>query len=269
MQLAFYDILDDLRQGRMIVLTDDVPNDIPFVGGLITEAFQTPLAHVNVLSQNRGTPNAALLNARQDKDEAEIVARAGEPACVTVATNMAGRGTDIRLAPGIAELGGLHVIATELNDSARIDRQLFGRCGRQGDPGSCEAILAIEEDLVATFLPAATRLRRIERLPLALGKPVFALAQWRAERAYSRARRESVTGVSSGDGTSDAISSRLHAASDVRIRSLMRHSGSRTLHFEYWPHAWSWTEHAVTVSGPSTAWMTSAIEITVAGRARL
>jgi len=132
-----------------------------------------------------------LLNARQDRDEAQIVARAGEPGCVTVATNMAGRGTDIKLVPGIAERGGLHVIATELNDSARIDRQLYGRCGRQGDPGSCEAILAIEEDLVASFLPlAAARLRRVERLPLALGKAVFAAAQWRAERAHAKVRRD-------------------------------------------------------------------------------
>jgi preprotein translocase subunit SecA len=132
-----------------------------------------------------------LLNARQDRDEAEIVARAGEPGCITVATNMAGRGTDIKLVPEVAAAGGLHVITTELNDSARIDRQLFGRCGRQGDLGSCEAILAIEEDLVASFFPlAAARLQHLEKLPLWLGKSVFAVAQWRAERAHSKSRRD-------------------------------------------------------------------------------
>jgi preprotein translocase subunit SecA len=131
-----------------------------------------------------------LLNARQDEDEAGIVAQAGQPGCVTVATNMAGRGTDIKLGPGVAERGGLHVIATELNDSGRIDRQLFGRCARQGDRGSCQAILAIEEDLVSTFLPSAAPLGGLERLPLWLGRIVFRTAQWRAERAYSRARRD-------------------------------------------------------------------------------
>ncbi|MBI3917579.1 MAG: preprotein translocase subunit SecA [Betaproteobacteria bacterium] len=132
-----------------------------------------------------------LLNARQDRDEAEIVARAGESGCITVATNMAGRGTDIKLGAGVIDRGGLHVIATELNDSARIDRQLFGRCARQGDPGSCQAILAIEEDLIGSFFPlAATHLRHLGRLPLWLGRLVFRVAQWRAERSYSRARRD-------------------------------------------------------------------------------
>ena len=131
-----------------------------------------------------------LLNARQDSDEAAIVARAGEARCVTVATNMAGRGTDIKLGPGVAELGGLHVIATELNDSGRIDRQLFGRCARQGDPGSCQAILAVEEDLVASFFPWASRLRGLDRLPTWLGRSVFRVSRWRAEGAHSRSRRD-------------------------------------------------------------------------------
>ena len=132
-----------------------------------------------------------LLNARQDQHEAQIVAQAGIPGCITVATNMAGRGTDIKLAPGVAESGGLHVIATELNDSGRIDRQLFGRCGRQGDPGSCEAILAVEEDLMKSYFPLAeARFRHLNRLPATLGKTLFRVAQWRAEYAHSRARRE-------------------------------------------------------------------------------
>jgi preprotein translocase subunit SecA len=135
----------------------------------------------------------SLLNARQDKDEAEIVARAGEPGCITVATNMAGRGTDIKLASGVGNKGGLHVIATELHDSGRIDRQLFGRCGRQGDLGSCEAILAMEDDLVTTQLGRTARyLSGLGVMPKWLGASVFTAAQSRAERTHSRMRRDLV-----------------------------------------------------------------------------
>ncbi len=89
-----------------------------------------------------------VLNARQDRGEAEIVAAAGKQRQVTVATNMAGRGTDIPLADGVAELGGLHVIAACRNDAKRIDRQLSGRCARQGDPGSHQTILSLEDELI-------------------------------------------------------------------------------------------------------------------------
>jgi len=134
-----------------------------------------------------------LLNARQDKDEAEIIARAGEPGRITVATNMAGRGTDIKLMARVAERGGLHVMSTELNDSGRIDRQLFGRGARQGDKGSCQAILAIEDDLVKTYLPwACAWLSGREQVPSWAGRVLFTLAQHRAERIHSRTRRELV-----------------------------------------------------------------------------
>ena len=90
----------------------------------------------------------SLLNGKQDADEAEMISLAGKHRAITIATNMAGRGTDIRLAPGVAELGGLHVIVTEPNDSARVDRQLVGRASRQGDPGSCQMFLSAEDRLV-------------------------------------------------------------------------------------------------------------------------
>ncbi|HEJ84064.1 MAG TPA: prepilin peptidase, partial [Desulfobacteraceae bacterium] len=93
-----------------------------------------------------------VLNARQDKEEADIIAQAGGAGRITVATNMAGRGTDIRLGPDIPDLGGLFVIASERHESRRIDRQLFGRCGRQGDPGSCVAFISLEDELMNVYI---------------------------------------------------------------------------------------------------------------------
>jgi preprotein translocase subunit SecA len=93
----------------------------------------------------------SVLNAKYHQQEAEIVTRAGQRGSVTIATNMAGRGTDIKLGAGIAELGGLHVIGTERHESRRIDRQLRGRCARQGDPGSSHFFIALEDDLMRLF----------------------------------------------------------------------------------------------------------------------
>ncbi|MBO5668707.1 MAG: preprotein translocase subunit SecA [Lentisphaeria bacterium] len=92
-----------------------------------------------------------VLNAKNHQHEAEIVARAGQLGAVTVATNMAGRGTDIKLGPGVAEKGGLHVIGSSRHDSRRIDRQLRGRCSRQGDPGSSKFYVSLEDDLMRLF----------------------------------------------------------------------------------------------------------------------
>jgi preprotein translocase subunit SecA len=94
-----------------------------------------------------------LLNAIRLHEEASIVALAGERGHITIATNMAGRGTDIKLGPGVKELGGLHVIATERHESGRVDRQLFGRAARQGDPGSAQAFISAEDELMRRYLP--------------------------------------------------------------------------------------------------------------------
>lgn len=96
----------------------------------------------------------SILNARFNAEEAEIVANAGQKGAVTVATNMAGRGTDISLGEGIAALGGLHIIACQNNSSRRIDRQLYGRCARQGDPGTVEHLYCMEDQHWTKYLPA-------------------------------------------------------------------------------------------------------------------
>src|SRR5467141_3452 len=102
-----------------------------------------------------------VLNAKQHEREAGIIAEAGQPAAVTIATNMAGRGTDIVLGPGVTDVGGLHIIGTERHESRRIDNQLRGRAGRQGDPGSSRFFISLEDDLMKIFGPAADRIGRL------------------------------------------------------------------------------------------------------------
>jgi preprotein translocase subunit SecA len=125
--------------GRPVLIGTDSVND--------SETLSAALSQANV-------PHT-ILNARFDAEEAEIVAGAGQVAAVTVSTNMAGRGTDISLGSNLAELGGLHVIACQTNHSRRIDRQLYGRCGRQGNPGSVEHFYCID----GGFRPLSTSIQ--------------------------------------------------------------------------------------------------------------
>jgi len=106
--------------------------------------------HLGYLLTLEGLPHR-ILNARQDADEAAVVKDAGNDGCITVATNMAGRGTDIKILRRVNEKGGLHVILSECHEAGRIDRQLFGRCGRQGDQGSYERFLSFEDELLVKY----------------------------------------------------------------------------------------------------------------------
>jgi preprotein translocase subunit SecA len=141
-----------------------------------------------------GLPHT-VLNARQIAREAEIVAEAGQRGQITVSTNMAGRGTDIKLGPGVAELGGLHVICTELHDSARIDRQLIGRCGRQGDPGTWRQYVGLDDDILVSGYGPKRAARIAKRLAAFVGGSseralrVFRRAQQRVEARHVRQRR--------------------------------------------------------------------------------
>jgi preprotein translocase subunit SecA len=135
-----------------------------------------------------------ILNARQIAAEAKIVSEAGQPGHVTVSTNMAGRGTDIRLGEGVAEFGGMHVICTELHDAARIDRQLVGRCGRQGDPGSFRQYLSLDDDILLYGLGPKKAKKLAERGRNSSGpfddhSTRFRKAQRLIERRYFRDRK--------------------------------------------------------------------------------
>ncbi len=105
-----------------------------------------------------------VLNARHEEQEAGMIARAGERGAVTISTNMAGRGTDIQLGPGVAEMGGLHVIGTNRHESRRIDNQLRGRAGRQGDPGSSEFFVSLQDDLFLKYGAENPDIENVQRI---------------------------------------------------------------------------------------------------------
>jgi preprotein translocase subunit SecA len=134
-----------------------------------------------------------VLNARQDKEEAKIIANAGNLGAITIATGIAGRGTDIKLSEQAKEVGGLHVVITELQDSSRIDRQFYGRSARQGDPGSYSLMLSLEDDiLVRVFQPAIRRLLvslvSAKFLRNKLGYGLLRFCQYRLEKLHYKQR---------------------------------------------------------------------------------
>lgn len=137
----------------------------------------------------------SVLNAVRHAEEAQITAGAGQAGRITVATNMAGRGTDIRLGRGVAEKGGLAVVATERHEAGRIDRQLYGRAGRQGDPGTARAIVALTDELPSRHSPHLMGMlkRRFAgsdgEIASPLSRRVFDIAQRRAERMALRQRK--------------------------------------------------------------------------------
>ncbi|MCK4621110.1 MAG: preprotein translocase subunit SecA [Desulfuromonadales bacterium] len=151
--------------------------------------------HLSALVRQAGLEHQ-VLNAKQDADEADIVSAAGIAASITIATNMAGRGTDIVLGEGVRQIGGLHVIATERHEAARIDRQLAGRCGRQGDPGSYQAILSLEDPLLDGTRGGliAQLLKGMDFSNLGVMQPLarraISQAQVSVEKYHARIRRE-------------------------------------------------------------------------------
>jgi preprotein translocase subunit SecA len=166
------------RAGRPVLVGTDSVKDSAHLSGLLTAA---------------GVPHQ-VLNALQNADEAACIARAGQAGVVTVATNMAGRGTDIQLDAAAKAAGGLHVLACMRNRNRRTDRQLRGRGARHGDPGSAQAMVALDDVLMTSFTPAWLRralaaVAREGRVPAGLSAPVLSVTQRLAEAQESAHRR--------------------------------------------------------------------------------
>src|SRR5947209_1396398 len=145
--------------------------------------------HLSELLKRRGIPHN-VLNAKEHEREGEIIKDAGQPGAVTIATNMAGRGVDIKLGDGVVDLGGLYVLGTERHEARRIDNQLRGRSGRQGDPGESRFYLSGTDDLVRLF--AGERIMRImERFKIPEDQPMEAsILSKQLENAQKKVRSE-------------------------------------------------------------------------------
>lgn len=145
------DVIYRTEEGKFLAVVDSVverhAKGQPLLVGTVSVEKSE---HLSSLLERRGVPHQ-VLNAKFHEKEAQIVAQAGQCGMVTIATNMAGRGTDIILGEGVSELGGLHIIGTERHESRRIDNQLRGRAGRQGDPGSTQFFISLEDDLMRLF----------------------------------------------------------------------------------------------------------------------
>ena len=180
-------VLDEIKeinqQGRPIL-----------VGTVSVEVSE----HISKILKKNGIIHS-VLNAKYHEQEAEIVARAGHKGAVTIATNMAGRGTDIKLGDGVESLGGLHVIGTERHESRRIDRQLRGRCARQGDAGSTHFFLSLEDDLLRIFASGNKMFSYVEKgmeegqpLESRMLNPAIQKAQQNVEKHHFQIRKRTL-----------------------------------------------------------------------------
>lgn len=147
----FGDLVFKTEEGKFLAVVDEI-EEMREIGRpvLVGTTSIEKSEYLSELLKRRGVPHD-VLNAKQHEREAAIVAEAGKRGHVTIATNMAGRGTDIQLEPGVADIGGLHIIGTERHESRRIDNQLRGRAGRQGDPGSSRFYVSLEDELMRRF----------------------------------------------------------------------------------------------------------------------
>lgn len=165
------DVVYKTESGKFKAVVEEIvarhKNNQPVLVGTISIENSEKLSE---MLKRRGVPHK-VLNAKFHAEEAEIISRAGQAGAVTIATNMAGRGTDILLGDGVAEVGGLHIIGTERHESRRIDNQLRGRAGRQGDPGSSQFYLSLQDELMRRF-GADNIMAMMDRLGLEEDQPI-------------------------------------------------------------------------------------------------
>ncbi len=218
------DVIYRTRREKYNAIIDDIVDcynrkQPVLVGTVSVEVSET----LSRMLKRSGVPHS-VLNAKHHQKEAEIIARAGNAGTVTIATNMAGRGTDIKLGPGVVDKGGLHIIGTERHESRRIDRQLRGRSGRQGDPGSSRFYLSLEDDLMRMF--GSGRIAKImDRMGLEEGEVITHKMVTKAiERAQKRVEMQNFSIRKHTLDYDDVMNAQREVIYDRRLTALERES---------------------------------------------